>query len=97
VAHHWCKPELPVPSGHEESNIKFIPIDNRGINEYSECNIAICLQHGNLTPFEGRSLQTLAELLSTENTLTSNEIKDAVKYERFYESTLQKFTTGASK
>lgn len=89
VAHEWCKPELPVPSGHDDSNIKFIPIDNRGINEYSEYNIAICLQHGNLTPFEGRSLQTLAELLSTENTLTSNEIKDAVKYERFYESTLQ--------
>jgi hypothetical protein len=89
VAHQWCKPELPVPQGHDDSNIKFIPIDNRGINEYFEYNIAICLQHGNITPIEGRSLLTLAELLSIESTVTSNEIKDAVKYERFYESTLQ--------
>lgn len=89
VAHQWCKPELPVPPGHDESNIKFIPIDNRGINEYSEYNIAICLQHGNITPIEVRSLNTLAELLSVESTVTPNEIKEAVKYERFYESTLQ--------
>lgn len=89
VAHQWCKPELPVPQGHDESNIKFIAIDNRGINEYSEYNIAICLQHGNITPIEVRSLNTLAELLSTESTVTSIEIRDAVKYERFYESTLQ--------
>lgn len=89
VAHQWCKPELPVPHGHGDSNIKFIPIDNRGINEYSEYKIAICLQHGNITPMEGRSLHTLAELLSIESTVTSNAIKDAMKYERFYESTLQ--------
>jgi hypothetical protein len=89
VAHQWCKPELPVPQGHDDSNIQFIPIDNRGINEYSEYNIAICLQHGNITPIECRSLNTLAELLSIESTVTSNEIKDAVKFERFYESTLQ--------
>ena len=89
VAHQWCKPELPVLQGHDDSNIKFIAIDNRGINEYSEYNIAICLQHGNITPIESRSLNTLAELLSIENTVTSNEVRDAVKYERFYESTLQ--------
>lgn len=89
VAHQWCKPELPVPQGHDHSNIKFIPIDNRGINEYSEYKIAICLQHGNITPIEGRSLHTLAELLSIESTVSADEIKNAVKYERFYESTLQ--------
>ena len=89
VAHQWCKPELPVPQDRYDSNIKFIPIDNRGINEYSKYNIAICLQHGNITPIEGRSLYTLAELLSIENTVSSDEIRNAVKYERFYESTLQ--------
>jgi hypothetical protein len=89
VAHQWCKPELPVPQGQDDSNIKFISIDSRGINEYSEYKIAICLQHGNITPIECRSLQTLAELLSIADTLTPSEIKDAVKYERFYESTLQ--------
>lgn len=89
VAHQWCTPELPIPQGHEHSNIKFIPIDNRGINEYSEYNIAICLQHGNITPMEGRSLHTLAELLSIDSTVSADEIKNAVKYERFYESTLQ--------
>ena len=89
VAHQWCKPSLPVPQHYDDSNIKFIPIDNRGINEYSKYNIAICLQHGNITPIEGRSLYTLAELLSIENTVSSDEIRKAVKYERFYESTLQ--------
>lgn len=89
VAHQWCTPELPIPQDQEHSNIKFIPIDNRGINEYSEYNIAICLQHGNLTPIEVRSLHTLAELLSIDSTVSSDEIKNAVKYERFYESTLQ--------
>ncbi|SNS23436.1 hypothetical protein SAMN05444352_10543 [Pseudomonas japonica] len=89
VAHQWCKPELPVPPSQDFSNIKFIPIDSRGINEYSEYNIAICLQHGNITPIEGRSLSTLAELLSTESPVTSSQVRDAVKYERFYESTLQ--------
>lgn len=89
VAHQWCKPDLPIPQGHDQSNIRFIPIDNRGINEYSEYNIAICLQHGNITPMERRSLYSLAELLSIESTVSSDEIKSAVKYERFYESTLQ--------
>ena len=89
VAHQWCKVELPVPVHQDDSNVRFIPIDNRGINEYSEYNIAICLQHGNITPIEGRSLQTLAELLSIIETISSDEIKSAVKYERFYESTLQ--------
>ncbi len=89
VAHQWCKPDLPVPPGHDDSNIKFIPIDSRGINEYSEYTIAICLQHGNITPIESRSLNTLAELISCEIEVNPNEIKSAVKYERFYESTLQ--------
>ncbi|HDS1061050.1 TPA: hypothetical protein QDZ50_004431 [Pseudomonas putida] len=89
VAHQWCTPELPIPQGHEHSNIKFIPIDNRGINEYSDYQIAICLQHGNITPIEGRSLHTLAKLLSIDSTVSADDIKNAVKYERFYESTLQ--------
>ncbi|MEX5490560.1 hypothetical protein ABFV43_17240 [Pseudomonas fulva] len=89
VAHKWCKPELPLPQGQHQSNIKIISIDNRGINEYTKYNIAICLQHGNITPIESRSLQTLAELLSIEATISVEEIKNAVKYERFYESTLQ--------
>jgi hypothetical protein len=89
VAHQWCRAELPVPPHQDDSNIRFIPIDNRGINEYSEYTIAICLQHGNITPIEGRSLQTLAGLLSITQTISSDEIKNAVKYERFFESTLQ--------
>lgn len=89
VAHQWCQPELPIPPGGDNSNIKFIPIDNRGINEYSDYKIAICLQHGNITPIEARSLSTLAQLLSVKNEVSPEEIKNAVKYERFYESTLQ--------
>ncbi len=88
VAHTWCTPTLP---NQEEgpSNIKQIKIDNRGINEYEDYNIAICLQHGNITPIESRSIPTLAELLSINSTITSEDVRKAIKYERFYESTLQ--------
>lgn len=89
VAHAWCKPELPLPQNSDFSNIRFIPIDSRGINDYHDYSIAICLQHGNITPIERRSLYTLASLLSLANSISPNQIMDAIKYERFYESTLQ--------
>jgi len=89
VAHTWCKPELPLPQDSDFSNIRFIPIDSRGINDYDDYNIAICLQHGNITPIESRSLYTLAGMLSIASSILPNQIIDAIKYERFYESTLQ--------
>lgn len=88
VAHTWCTPILPNSKGGL-SNIKPIKIDNRGVNEYEDYNTAICLQHGNITPIESRSIPTLAELLSISETITSDEVRKAIKYERFYESTLQ--------
>jgi hypothetical protein len=89
VAHDWCRPELPIPQGSEVSNVRSIPIDNRGINDYGDYRVAICLQHGNITPIENRSLSTLAELLSSKAKISADEAKNAVKYERFYESTFQ--------
>lgn len=89
VAHTWCQPKLPLIEGCENSNITRIKIDNRGINNYDDYSIAICLQHGNITPIENRGIPTLANLLSINTTINTKEIKDAVKYERFYESTLQ--------
>ncbi|MFF7106988.1 DEAD/DEAH box helicase family protein [Pseudomonas sichuanensis] len=89
TAHSWCQPELPVPDGKETSNIKIVPIDNRGINDYDDYTIAICLQHGNITPIESRSIPTLAKLLSVKAEVNPKEITSAIKYERFFESTLQ--------
>jgi hypothetical protein len=89
VAHTWCQPELPIREGSEFSNISRIKIDNRGINDYDDYSIAICLQHGNITPIENRSTLTLAGLISIKNEIEVAEIKNAIKYERFYESTLQ--------
>jgi len=89
VAHTWCTPDLPNKHGGGNSNIERIKIDNRGINEYDDYSIAICLQHGNITPIESRSVPTLAEMLSINCTITTEDIKTAIKYERFYESTLQ--------
>lgn len=88
VAHTWCTPILPNQRGGL-SNIKPIKIDNRGVNEYEDYNTAICLQHGNISPIESRSIPTLAELLSISKAVTSEEVRKAIKYERFYESTLQ--------
>jgi len=89
IAHEWCRPQLPMLKNSDSSNVKFIKIDNRGINDYAEYGIAICLQHGNITPIENRSLTPLAELLSTIDEVSADEVKHAIKYERFYESTLQ--------
>lgn len=89
VAHTWCTPELPNQHEGGNSNIERIKIDNRGINEYDDYSIAICLQHGNITPIESRSIPTLAEMLSINCTITTEDIRKAIKYERFYESTLQ--------
>lgn len=89
VGHSWLDVELPIPEGEEFSNISRVNIDNRGINEFKDRTIAICLQHGNLSPIEGRSLSTLASMLSIEKEVTTEEIREAIKYERFYESTLQ--------
>lgn len=89
VAHAWCTPILPNQEVEDLSNIKPIKIDNRGINEYEDYNIAICLQHGNITPIESRSIPTLAELISINSTITPEDVRKAIKYERFYESTLQ--------
>lgn len=90
VAHSWCKPELPTKENGQPINITRLKIDSRGINDYDDYSIAICLQHGNLNPIESsRSTPTLAGLLSLENTITSKDIIEAIKYERLYESTLQ--------
>ena len=90
VAHSWCIPKLPITADGQPSNIVRPKIDSRGINEYDDYRIAICLQHGNLTPIEAsRSTPTLAKLLSLELKINPSDIRDAIKYERFYESTLQ--------
>lgn len=89
VAHSWCNPKLPITEDGQ-SNIARTIIDSRGINEYDDYSTAICLQHGNLTPIESsRSTPTLAKLLSSKKEINASDIVDAIKYERFYESTLQ--------
>lgn len=88
ASHKWLKVEPPLDS-KGFSNIYPIKIDSRGINDYSDHTIAICLQHGNINPIDGRSLPTLAHLLSTDDIVTEQDIKNAVQYERLYESTLQ--------
>lgn len=84
AAHAWCT--LPLP---ESNNITPINIDSRGVNEYDNYSIAVCLQHGNITPIENRSIPTLAEMVSKKRTIDAKDIREAIKYERFYESTLQ--------
>lgn len=89
VAHAWCQPDLPINEGCEFSNIRTISIDSRGVNDYDNYSIAICLQHGNITPIEKRSIPSLAKMLSIKKEIDGKEITDAIKHERFYESTLQ--------
>lgn len=76
--HEWVKYEF-------SPNISKLPIDSRGINGYQDRRIAICLQHGNVSPDDALSFHSLSEMLGVPIT----EIRKAIEFERFYESTLQ--------
>ncbi|EPJ5163425.1 hypothetical protein [Pseudomonas aeruginosa] len=66
-------------------NVTKLPIDSRGINGYQDRTIAICLQHGNVSPDDALSFHSLSEMLG----VPVPEIRKAIEFERFYESTLQ--------
>lgn len=66
-------------------NVTKLPIDSRGINGYQDRSIAICLQHGNVSPDDALSFHSLSEMLG----VPVSEIRKAIEFERFYESTLQ--------
>lgn len=66
-------------------NVTKLPIDSRGINGYQDRSIAICLHHGNVSPDDALSFHSLSEMLG----LPVPEIRKAIEFERFYESTLQ--------
>ncbi|ENA3209909.1 TPA: hypothetical protein ACXJEI_000987 [Pseudomonas aeruginosa] len=66
-------------------NVTKLPIDSRGINGYQNRTIAICLQHGNVSPDDALSFHSLSEMLG----VPVAEIRKAIEFERFYESTLQ--------
>lgn len=76
--HDWVKYNF-------SPNVTTLPIDCRGINGYQDRSIAICLQHGNVSPDDTLSFPTLSEMLG----VSVNDIRKAIQFERFYESTLQ--------
>ncbi|WP_236640177.1 DEAD/DEAH box helicase family protein [Pseudomonas syringae] len=77
-AHQWMKYNF-------SDAITKLPIDSRGINGYQDRHIAICLQHGNVSPDDALSFHTLGEMLG----VPVQEVRKAIEFERFYESTLQ--------
>lgn len=77
-AHQWMKYNF-------SESITKLPIDSRGINGYQDRHIAICLQHGNVSPDDALSFNTLGEMLG----VPIAEVRKAIEFERFYESTLQ--------
>lgn len=66
-------------------NVTKLPIDSRGMNGYQDKSVAICLQHGNVSPDDALSFHSLSEMLG----VPVPEIRKAIEFERFYESTLQ--------
>lgn len=76
--HEWVKYNFG-------DSVTKLPIDSRGINGYQDRNIAICLQHGNVSPDDALSFHRLSEMLD----VPVAEIRKAIEFERFYESTLQ--------
>ncbi|MEN2393599.1 helix-turn-helix domain-containing protein [Pseudomonas halotolerans] len=77
-AHQWMQYNF-------SESITKLPIDSRGINGYQDRHIAICLQHGNVSPDDALSFHTLSEMLG----VPVAEVRKAIEFERFYESTLQ--------
>jgi hypothetical protein len=62
-------------------------IDSRGLNHLKGYKAAACFQHGNMSPDDLRSLETLSGMMG----VAPEAIRDALAYERFYESSLQCF------
>lgn len=79
-AHSWMN--YKHPSNGRECNI-----DSRGLNNLKGYQAAACFQHGNMSPDDARSLDTLSEMMGVAN----DKIREALTYERFYESSLQCF------
>lgn len=77
-AHQWMQYNF-------SDSITKLPIDSRGINGYQDRHIAICLQHGNVSYDDALSFHTLGEMLG----VPVSEVRKAIEFERFYESTLQ--------
>ena len=77
-AHQWMQYNF-------SESITKLPIDSRGINGYQDRHIAICLQHGNVSYDDALSFHTLSEMLGVPIV----EVRKAIEFERFYESTLQ--------
>ncbi|MBT2373157.1 helix-turn-helix domain-containing protein [Pseudomonas fluorescens] len=77
-AHQWMQYNF-------SDSITKLPIDSRGINGYQDRHIAICLQHGNVSCDDALSFHTLCEMLG----VPVSEVRKAIEFERFYESTLQ--------
>lgn len=77
-AHQWMQYNF-------SESITKLPIDSRGINGYQDRHIAICLQHGNVSYDDALSFHTLGEMLG----VPVAEVRKAIEFERFYESTLQ--------
>lgn len=76
--HEWVKYNF-------KGNVTTLPIDSRGINGYQDRRIAICLQHGNVSPDDALSFHSLSDMLG----VPVPDIRKAIEFERFYESTLQ--------
>ncbi|MBQ4856240.1 hypothetical protein IMW82_16345 [Rhodanobacter sp. B2A1Ga4] len=79
-AHSWMNYQHPA-NGQECS------IDSRGLNNLQGYHAAACFQHGNMSPDDARSLDTLSQMMDVSN----ERIREALTYERFYESSLQCF------
>jgi hypothetical protein len=82
--HKWMEYEHP-------KNGQVCSIDSRGLNDLKHFLKAGCFQHGNLSTNDAKSLGVLAEMMG----LSSEQIREAVTYERFYESSLQCLTRTA--
>lgn len=79
-AHSWMDYQHP-------SNGLSFSIDSRGLNHLKGFKAAACFQHGNMSPDDLRSLETLSGMMG----VAPEAIRDALAYERFYESSLQCF------
>jgi len=78
--HAWMDYEHPA-------NGLSCPIDSRGLNHLRGFKAAACFQHGNMSPDDLRSLETLSGMMG----IKPEDIRLALTYERFYESSLQCF------
>lgn len=77
----WCGYDFP-------DHYQVIPFDSRGLNDYRDYDVSVCLFHGNPEPWEARNQVDMARMMRMD----ARVVDEALRYERYHSTILQAST-----